>query len=210
MDHQPVERIMRNIYLTMTHGVEAALFGAVDPRTARLVRIQSSHLESKSFWKILQDLDYGFMIDACTDGVALVDRTSRQRACGMSRALYQGVPWIEYCFHRELVEMDRMVSNRMFIVNGVNCGEFFELQWNRRSQTRDVGRSKIKYVIDFLGSEFKFPSIERWCGASVLDGQVRRGDVGSALIRARRQSDEQGRVVTQDLDELLPQQMAAE
>jgi hypothetical protein len=59
-------------YINLTSGLEYL------PGDYRLVRIQSSHLESNALWKVIMELDYGILFDAALHGVTLYDCWSRR------------------------------------------------------------------------------------------------------------------------------------
>ena len=67
----------------------------------QFVRIQSSHCEGKHWEKILQDLDNNFLMKLAIGRKCCVfDFTSRKSKGNKSRAIWQGLSWIEYCLYR--------------------------------------------------------------------------------------------------------------
>lgn len=119
-------------YVNLTSGLELYTPGM------KLVRIQSSHLESKALWKVIFDLDYGFLFDAALNHVSLYD-------CGPrgvrpdSRAQWQGVPWIAYAYYKtttgkELPSIDPKLRSH------------FRQVYSRTCKERTAAMNKLYYV----------------------------------------------------------------
>ena len=65
------------------------------------LRLQSSHLESKEFERFLQEVDNNLLMHlALGRKCCIFDMTSRKQKNNVSRALWQGVPWITYALNR--------------------------------------------------------------------------------------------------------------
>lgn len=123
-------------YLNLTSGLEAAPWFP----GAKLVRIQSSHLESFALWSVIAHVDYGFLIDAATTGVVLVDGGSRRGP--ESRAQWQGVPWLRYAYER---------SNGLE-PSPCRFASDFERVYSRSHALRDDGNNKLRYVRKLTGA----------------------------------------------------------
>lgn len=124
------------IYLNLTSGLEVAdHFNGF-----RLVRIQSSQLETFALWPVIAHLDYGFLIDAATCGVVLVDCGSRRSA--VSRAQWQGIPWICYAYQRAIGNEPALTPYR---------NEFGRV-YQRGHAFRDLALNKLRYVHKLTGS----------------------------------------------------------
>jgi hypothetical protein len=65
------------------------------------IRMQSTHLEHKHLEHFLKDLDNNFLMKlAIGKECVILDFTSRKKKNNVSRACWQGIPWIEYCLNR--------------------------------------------------------------------------------------------------------------
>lgn len=149
-------------YANLTSGAELSPIGA------RVVRIQSSHLEAFALWNVVADLDYGFLFDAAFRGVILHDCGSRRGA--VSRAQWQGVPWILWAYERARARCERDAIAQPVLINGVNVAHDFLRVFNRSHRFRDPGLNKLRYVADLTGRGL---SIECISGRSTMDGDRR-------------------------------------
>lgn len=108
-----------------------------------VVRIQSTACEQKRWGFILGDLDYGFLMAlALGRSVSVWDAGANKT---LSRALYQGVPWIEYAINRVWFGIERPVFVKKARVPGYFEGVF-------RNMDPDLKRAvrKLEYVQKFL------------------------------------------------------------
>lgn len=140
-------------YLNLTSGLELR---PLYP-TARLVRIQSSHLEAHAFSKAIAALDYQFLFDAADEGVLLLDCWSRKPP--LTRAQWQGVPWLKYAYAAANKQVLPQVPSQF-----ENDFEFMYLHGLERDD-----KSKLRYVFKMTqASELR---IECFGAKSTLDGQ---------------------------------------
>lgn len=151
------------IYINLTSGLE----WLKDFKTFELeyhidyefVRIQSSLLESKCFDKVLLDLDYNFLFDLAQGNLVEIYDTSRKKK--MSRALYQGVPFIEYVLNRRWFD-----KKTDAFVNDFNVTDYFEKVYQNLDRST---KNKLDYVKKFVTTdEFH---IETYCKKSLFDGK---------------------------------------
>lgn len=122
-------------YLNLTSGLE--MINRFPD--ARLVRIQSSQLETYALWKVIAGLDYGFLFDAALSGVALIDCGSRRSA--VSRAQWQGVPWIRYAYQRATAAE----------ISHTPYANDFSRVYERSHACRDDALNKLRYVCKMTG-----------------------------------------------------------
>lgn len=127
-------------YLNLTSGLEYLERPGIHHcyHEFKLVRIQSSHLESGALWKVIDHLDYGFLIDAALVGVELFDCGSRGGKSPEARACWQGVPWIRYAYCRANTLPVPLDIDRRFL-------EHFEKQMFNNTRKAE-GFRKLKYV----------------------------------------------------------------
>jgi hypothetical protein len=126
-------------YLNLTNGIE---FLAKYPTLAQnfdigFIRIQSSLCEAKKWQKIIDDLDYGFLMDLALGRPCVVVDYSQRKA--VSRALFQGLEWIKYVLNREWfgIEYPSFVKRH-------NCTKYFSGLFKR------LKKQKIRHVKKFL------------------------------------------------------------
>jgi hypothetical protein len=146
-------------YINLTSGLEYA------PRDSKFVRIQSSHMEGNHPWKIINDLDYGFLIDAALVGVNLYDAGSRSGE--VSRAIWQGVPWIEWAYHRSSLYCNHDYDSGSVYNKGYNVTKEAIRVFN--SKERAYGIKKLRYIHKMTGSQNL--NIKPYSSKSTLDGK---------------------------------------
>lgn len=79
-------------FLNLTNGIEAWI------PNCHYLRIASTDLEQKNYDRVLGELSYDFLMYAATGYICNIYDFSSHKP--FSRALYQGVPFIDYCLHR--------------------------------------------------------------------------------------------------------------
>jgi hypothetical protein len=105
------------------------------------VRIQSTYLEQKHFSKVIEDLDYTFLLPLVS-GEECVVLDASHRSGGVSRAIYQGLPWIKY-----VVELRcKGLESQDIRVKGNNVAPYFKEQAARLSSRAKV---KLAYAKKF-------------------------------------------------------------
>lgn len=106
----------------------------------QFIRIQSTHCEQKHWEKILQDLDNNFLMKLAIGRKCCVfDFTSRKSKKNKSRAIWQGLAWIEYVLYR--VWFGREIKLKF----GMHM--YFREQYKTLS---DCTKRKLKYYRKFL------------------------------------------------------------
>lgn len=127
-------------YINLTSGLEHLLRPEVHHEPAfKLVRIQSSHLESAALWKVIDHLDYGFLIDAAMFGVTLYDCGSRGGKSPEARAAWQGVPWIRYAYAKANALPIPSDIPKQFLTH-------FDQQYADSRFRKEEGKRKLRYV----------------------------------------------------------------
>jgi hypothetical protein len=129
---------MKRVYINLTNGIDVMdRFGF-----GGFVRIQSSHLESKQFDRVIRDLGYDFLLD-CALGfrVVVVDASHRK----VSRAIFQGLPWIAYVLRRRW----NLVPKTPLVL-GHDVSDYFDHQYRQLSKAT---KRKLDYVKKFLHTD---------------------------------------------------------
>jgi hypothetical protein len=124
-------------FLNLTNGIEYLQHFA---GPVRFVRIQSTACEQGLWNKIIEDLDYTFLMFLAQGYECVVLDYSNKNA--LSRALWQGVPWIEYVLHRRWLRQDINI-----FVKSHNSKEFFSQKYAELSK---AAKNKIDYAKKFL------------------------------------------------------------
>lgn len=87
------------IFLNLTAGLEYEYFLSL--KNCQFERWQSTYLEQKLHEKFLKEISNNFLMKLAIGRKCLIlDCTSRKKKNNTSRALWQGIPWIEYCLNR--------------------------------------------------------------------------------------------------------------
>lgn len=145
-------------YINLTSGLE---FLEEIP-DARFIRIQSSLCESKAWSKLIEDLDYDFLINLAQGKVVFVYDTSRNKK--ISRALYQGLEFIRYVLERRWFGNHNIKA----IVRGNDATEYFMQEYNKLS---DRAKKKLDYVKKFLNTNKIY--LKGMCKKSLHDGDYK-------------------------------------
>lgn len=84
------------IFINLSNGIEALAHFESGVKADGFIRIQSSHLEGGHFSRVIEGLDYNFMVAALMGRpIVVVDAASRNPFT-LSRAQWMGIPWICY------------------------------------------------------------------------------------------------------------------
>ena len=140
-------------FINLTSGIE--LLNIVSPGSGVMfVRIQSTHCEQKLWDRVLMELDNNFLL-WCSLGYTCVvmDCGSRKR---VSRALWQGIPWIRYALTRSWFR--RCLEDNY--VNGHECSEYFSKVYE---QLPSVVLNRLGYFRKFLtGDKVDIVTVSCW------------------------------------------------
>lgn len=146
-------------YANLTSGLESC------PSDAKLVRIQSSHIELNNLWHVIVEVDYQFLIDAAYHGIVLYDSGSRRGA--ISRAQWKGVPWIIYAYNRARMGCNHDTPSDDVFCNCINVKEYFLKYFNKSHPLRDIALKKLRYVWKMTQRDL---TIKTDSSISTLDG----------------------------------------
>ncbi len=133
------------------------------------VRLQSTWLEQKRWSLVIEQLDYGFLLDVGGCGVIVYDKSSYRE---ISRACWQGLAWVRYCCERAWLDVASRVVGRC-----AGCDKYFAEQYRLLSC---VAKGKLEYI-----KRIASPSsviIDYRCSTGVLDGNYKQL---AACYRAR-------------------------
>lgn len=139
-------------FINLTNGLEAlsALHELIPSAQLRFTRIQSSHCESGAYDKLLCGLDNELLFSlACGRQCYVYDFASRNKTCGVSRAIFLGVQFIKWSlaylwFH---VEAPERVPQRV-MVRGKNVVPFWRDEVMAYRISRDA-KKRVRYYASF-------------------------------------------------------------
>ena len=132
---------MKKHFINLTNGIETL---EKNPLTEySFIRIQSTACEQKRWDFILQDLDYTFLMALTQGNICYVYDYSNKK--DTPRALYQGIPWIEYVLNRIWFNLERPVY-----VKKMNVTNYFEEQYKLLTHPT---KKKLKYFKKFLDTD---------------------------------------------------------
>lgn len=127
-------------YLNLSNGIEAIehwFFSGLN-----FVRMQSTWMEQKQTDAFISDIDYDFLMHlALGYRIVLYDFTKRGRK-KMSRAMWQGVKWLEYVLNRIWFGKETEFEQGMHV--------FFQEEFEKLSRKT---KKKIKYFRKFLKTD---------------------------------------------------------
>lgn len=128
------------IYLNLTNGIEA--LSVFNVREFRVIRIQSTWCEQKLWSKIIEDIDYDFLMNLALGNPCIIYDFGAKKLT--SRAVYQGVEFVRFFLSKRWFPgSDAYTPN----VRGHNCTKYFEQEYKKVS---DRAKNKVDYFRDFL------------------------------------------------------------
>lgn len=127
------------VYLNLTNGIESI----GDFPDARFIRLQTVSCEQKKWDFLLQDLDYDFLLNLALGNIVFVIDYSQKHE--FSRALWQGIPFIEYVLNRFWLGVEKETYVKSF-----NCTEYFNECYNNLSKRTF---KKLEYFKKFLNTD---------------------------------------------------------
>lgn len=147
----------QRIYLNLTNGIEFLEDNNLN-NNYKFVRIQSSACERHLWDKIIRELDYNFLIDIALGYEVVVYDTSQRK--NESRAMYQGLKFIEYVLNR--VWLHKKIDIK---VKEINVKDYFEEAYLSIPDSTII---RLKYVKKFLNTDtIRLKSI---CKNTIHDG----------------------------------------
>lgn len=142
-------------YLNLTNGLEYLK----EIKEYKVIRIQSTLCEAKCWDKLINDLDYNFLLDLAQGNTVKIYDTSSKK--NMSRALYQGVEFIKYVLNKRWFNKEEKT-----FVNGHNVTSYFRQEYCKLSQNT---KKKLDYIKKFLITDQIH--IKTYCKKSLYDGK---------------------------------------
>jgi hypothetical protein len=130
---------MLKVYHNLSTGLE---FINNSNREINIIRIQSTLLEQSHYDNIIKELDYKFLLDLAVGNEVLIIDGS---VSIVSRAIWQGVPWITYVLRRMwLKEFPQDIT-----VKNYNMTKYFSERFKELSKD---SKNKIRYTRKYLNT----------------------------------------------------------
>lgn len=150
--------IDKKIYLNLTNGIEYLNNSLIN--NVEYIRISSTDLEQCNYNKLLTDLDYNFLFNlAIGKPILIIDYSSKKI---MSRALYQGVPFLECVISK--VWFDKEIPE--IYIGKTNVVNYFKEQFKNIDKNNLY---KIKYFKKLLSCNSL--NISVYCNKSHFDNK---------------------------------------
>ena len=132
-------------YINLTNGIEAipTLNGDY-----RFIRIQSTMLEQKNWDRILQELDYDFLMNVALGNECVIYDFGTNKP--VPRAVYQGVEFIKYVLHKRWYNTEYLTDiNRSGKDTKIrrDCNSYFESCYR---DLEDRTKKKLDYFKPYL------------------------------------------------------------
>ena len=131
---RPIDRY----FINLTLGLECLL--EFKGLRFDFVRLQSSHLETNNKERFIQEVDNNLLMHlALGRRCCIFDFTSRKMKGNVSRACWQGIPWIIYCLERAWFKHESTFEYGMHVN--------FREQYNKMSK---LTKRRLKYYRKWL------------------------------------------------------------
>ena len=146
------------VFINLTNGLELYNESFTDVKY-NYVRIASTDLEQHNFNRVIADLDYNFLFALATgQKVLIIDYSSKKL---ISRALFQGIPFLLYCLNKEWFDK----TEKTFVRN-MNVTKYFDEEYKKLT---DESLRKIRYFKKLVTTTKL--DVYCYCGKSTIDGK---------------------------------------
>lgn len=152
---------MRIDYINLTNGIESL---PMNPDGFRFIRIQSTMCEQKNWDRLIQDLDYDFLLNAAIGNeCAVYDYGARKP---ISRAVYQGIEFIKYALHKRWLNEEYLTDCNRNNAEHIrkDCNSYFESCYRNLG---DRTKKKLDYFKPYVVGEINIVTVT---DATIHDG----------------------------------------
>lgn len=135
---------MRINYINLTNGIESL---PTLPIGYRFIRIQSTTCEQKNWDRLIQDLDYDFLLNVALGNECVIYDYGARKP--IPRAVYQGLEFLKYVLHKRWLDGKYLTDcNRS---NGEHvrkdCNSYFESCYRN---LKDRTKKKLDYFKPYV------------------------------------------------------------
>lgn len=150
-------------YINLTNGIEAIPNIKGD---YRYIRIQSTACEQHLWDRILQDLDYDFLMNLAVGNECIVYDYGANKP--ISRALYQGLLFVEYVLYKHWIGIEYSPKvKRGENSEGIDCSRYFDNAY-RNLDKRTI--MKLNYFKTFIPKDMRTINLHTISRATSHDG----------------------------------------
>lgn len=144
---------MKINYINLTNGIESLL---KLPTGFRFIRIQSTICEQKKWDRLIQDLDYDFLLNVAIGNECVIYDYGARKP--IPRAVYQGVEFIKYALYKRWLNQEYLTDcNRS---NGEHirkdCNSYFESCYKN---LEDRTKKKLDFFKPYVVGEIKIATV---------------------------------------------------
>lgn len=136
--------IITHNYINLTNGVEAILTLQGD---YRFIRIQSTICEQKNWDRLIQDLDYDFLMNLALGHKCIVYDFGARKP--IPRAVYQGLEFVKYVLNRRWLDQEYVtnVNRSKNQERKNNCNDYFDKCYQK---LEDRTKKKLDYFLPYV------------------------------------------------------------
>lgn len=136
------------VFINLTNGIEALseFKTSIWIQDYSFIRIQSTLLEQKNWNRIIQDLDYDFLMNLALGNKCIVyDYSAKKR---ISRAIYQGLPFIFFTLNKRWLGKEvKTIVSRNGLGKYQDCTKYFSEQYKTLDER---SKKKLDYFKPYI------------------------------------------------------------
>ena len=147
-DYFRIGDFMTYNYINLTNGIEII---PKIPTDYRFIRIQSTVCEQKLWDRLIQDLDYDFLMNLALGHKCIVYDFGARKP--VPRAAYQGLEFLKYVLTRRWLN-EEYITNVNRSKNNErknNCNDYFDKCYN---QLDDRTKKKLDYFLPYVNTDY--------------------------------------------------------
>lgn len=138
---------MKFNYINLTNGIEAI------PRISegyKFIRIQSTICEQKNWDRLIQELDYDFLMNLALGNECIVYDFGARKP--IPRAVYQGLEFVKYALYRRWLGKEYISNVKRSNNSGRknNCNGYFDKCYR---SLEDRTKKKLDYFLPYINTE---------------------------------------------------------
>lgn len=155
---------MRINYINLTNGIESLPMLKFWNEEFRFIRIQSSTCERKLWDKLIQELDYDFLLNVAIGNECVIYDYGARKP--IPRAVYQGIEFLKYVLHKRWLNEEYLTdcnrSKGEYIRK--DCNSYFESCYK---SLEDRTKKKLDYFKPYVVGEINIKTVT---DATIHDG----------------------------------------
>lgn len=149
-------------YINLTNGIEAIPLLKSNDIAFHFLRIQSTVCEQKDWDRLIQELDYDFLMNVALGNECIIyDYGARKQ---IPRAVYQGIEFIKYVLYRRWLDKEYVTNVSRSKKGKINSNKYFSYCYERLNRKT---KKKLDYFKSYVVGEI---SITARTDATIHDG----------------------------------------